>query len=69
MTLFNVIVPDPGRNPETNAHKSTGLIIGTIPAPVARFVMYVTICNSTVASVSPLSIPRAGMSFPVYLTH
>jgi hypothetical protein len=69
MISLRVISPDSGRNPDTNAHKSSLSMTGIIPAPVARFVMYVTICDSTVASVSPFSIPRAGMSFPVYFTH
>jgi hypothetical protein len=69
ITLLSVMVPDPGRNPLTNGHRSAGLITGIIPLPVDRFIMNVAICNSTKASVSPLEIPRAGIPYPVYLTH
>jgi hypothetical protein len=69
ITSLSVISPDTGRNPLTNGQRSAGSITGIIPLPVDRSIIKFAICNSTKASVSPLEIPRAGIPYPVYLTH
>ena len=69
ITSLRVISPDTGRNALTNEQRSAGLMTGIMPLPVDKYIMNVEICNSTLASVSPLEIPRAGILNPVYLTH